>query len=184
MSWITDLINKLKVTTPDMPYPVMTPQATDQVVQAIEKQQQIDDLPVVQIDEKGLVYMPDNLKLFSGGWLPGEMSSQNTSNLGQTYHGTGVTYDGITYGSTLEYAKKKFASPGDPLGINAYQASKGKPPAVKYRKIHSIDISWLPQNGGTIIYDPASGGKKIKKVVYADGSIFHVSEISAEPGLL
>lgn len=131
----------------------------------IAYQQATASLPVVEIDEKGIVYMPKDLKMWSAGWIPGETSTQMAGNLGFDINGVGLTHNGVTYKSALEYTKKAYGTADDVLGVNNWRASRGQAPVVQYKKIQSLDLSFLPQNGGNIIFENG----KIKKVTYGDG---------------
>jgi len=172
MGWLQDIFNIYARPVPGgQPGDFyMPPEGTAAVIKKIR----YNALPVVQIDDKGIVYTNGAIHNIGAG-----------EGIGGT---GGVTYNGKTYSSFLDFTKKNFATPEDPLGVNnmaaRWPAQTGGEPVVRYEKIKSIDLGWLPQNGGAIIYDPASGGTKIKKVIYANGDTFHREEITVDPALL
>lgn len=165
MTWFDDIIEIFKRAVPGgRPGEFyMPPEGTEAVIKKLQYQR----LPVVRVDEKGVVYTSEDLH--GSGLLQGAGPG-------------GVTYHGKTYTSYLDWTKKEFATREDPLGVNTMAArwslQTGGGPVVRYEAIKSIDLGWLPGLGGAIIYDPESGGKKIKKVIYPDGTVFFREEIT------
>jgi hypothetical protein len=105
-------------------------------------------LPVVQIDEKGLMYFKATEFLNTG-------NTKDTGAWGNVGYGRPI--NGVYFDSFLDYTKKKYGSASDPLGVNTLRGT----PVVEYKKIQTTDLSWMPQSGGAIIYENG----KIKSVI-------------------
>ena len=148
MSWITDLLDKMKVTRPGDPSPSISGAATDQVIAQVKKQQYLDNLPKVYVDD-GFVYIPKdthNTLISEGlGNTGAGQAGPNTLPTQALFGSGGVTYGGVTYPDYYSYTKKQAQLKGtaaqDPLGLNT---AAGKP-VVQYVQSTPTVPAWLPQ---------------------------------------
>jgi hypothetical protein len=170
MSLIGDIIGRFKRQEPNASPGTMYLPPEGEV--AVKKALVTQGLPVVYYTEsnapsaiRGYQYLiPSGVTTGTGGWLPGERSTQKAGNLGQEVFGKGLTHNGIYYESTLEYSSKKYGNASDPLGLNHAQET------VQYKKMPEVGLPvWYPQqsggpegmSGASIIYENGKPKKLI-----------------------